>query len=171
MRAAKQRKATPTPSSVRYDRIKTAQNPVRTKAQATTALPAQQVSTGDLSVDVVGAATGQTVTQGRNTFVGGVSTTTLRRTVIDQMIRDAGWVENDYHKEIAGKKVYVVVAKAPDKNNVVQSRTYYFTESNGRIYRVAARASANANESAQKRSEEAIRSLERAARPQQAQNQ
>jgi hypothetical protein len=129
------------------------------------------VVSGDLSVDVVGAAIGQTVTKGRNTAVGGVSTTTLRRTVIDQMIRDNGWVENDYHKEIGGKKVYVVVAKAPDKNNAVQSRTYYFTESNGRIYRVATRSPQGSTESASKRSEDAIRSLDNAAKPQQARKQ
>ena len=174
MRLAKKKAAQSTPASARYSRIKTAPsaapNQVRTRVQSPNAVPVQQVATGDVSVDVFGVATGQTVTKGRNTLLGGVSTTTLRRTVIDQMIQDSGWVENDYHKEIAGKKVYVVVAKAPDQNNRVQSRTYYFTESNGRIYRVATRSSESADESAQKRSEEAIRSLERAARPQQARN-
>ncbi len=33
------------------------------------------------------------------------------------MIQENGWVENDFQKEIGGKKVYVVVAKAPDTNN------------------------------------------------------
>jgi hypothetical protein len=131
----------------------------------------EYTASGDVSVEVFGSAVGETVTKGRNTMVGGVSTTMLRRTVIDQMIRESGWVENDYQKEVDGKKVYVVVAKAPDKNNNVRAKTYYFTESNGKIYRVAATAKQSTPETASKESEDAIRRLEGAAAPpQQAKN-
>jgi hypothetical protein len=129
-----------------------------------------QAASGEVSMDVIGSAIGETVTRGRNTAVGGVSTTALRRTVIDQMIRESGWVENDFQKEVDGKKVYVVVAKAPDKNNRIQAKTYYFTESGGRIYRVAASSVDESTDVVQKRSEDAIRNLDKSAKPQQAQN-
>ena len=169
-RKAKVRRSRPVSSSARAKRIAAAKNVAAAKRRPAAAQMPKQVS-GDVSVEVVGASVGETVTRGRNTTLGGVSTTMLRRTVIDQMIRDNGWVENDYHKEIAGKKVYVVEAKAPDKNNRVQSRRYYFTESNGRIYRVATRSSQNGGETADKRSEDMIRALDRAAKPQQARKQ
>ena len=112
-----------------------------------------------VSLEVVGAAVGATRTKGRNTAVGGVSTVALRRTIIDQMIRENGWVENDYHKRVGNKRVYVVVAKAPDRYNRIQTRTFYFTESNGRIYRVSGRASPGSSESIVRKSENMIRSL------------
>ncbi len=57
-------------------------------------------------------------------MVGGVSTSSLRRNVIDKMMREDGWVVNDYQKDINGKKVYVVVAQSSVKG-VVQSRLFY----------------------------------------------
>ena len=126
---------------------------------------------GMVSLEVIGPAVGETVATGRRRTLAGVSTTTLRRTVIDQMIRDNGWVENDYHKDVAGNKVYVVVAKAPDKKNRVQARTYYFAESNGRIYRVSSRAPDDSSDEAAKQSEQMIRSLQVKQRTQQALNQ
>lgn len=127
---------------------------------------------GDVSLEVVGPAVGETSISGRNKTVGGVSTTTLRRTVIDKMIQENGWVENDYTKDVNGKQVYVVIAKSADRNNRVQSRTFYFTESNGQIYRVSAKAPENSSEQVVKKSEKVIQSLQKPdERPQQAQNQ
>lgn len=178
IRAKKNRKPAKASSSVRANRIRSTSAkvaPPRVVApprmdEAPVAGPLVVQSTSEFSVEVVGAKVGETVTRGRNTLVGGVSTTTLRRTVIDQMIRENGWVENDYQKELGGKKVYVVIAKAPDRNNNVQMRTYYFTESNGRIYRVATKSPQDSTEQANKKSEEMIRSLDQASRPQQAKN-
>lgn len=90
---------------------------------------------GSASITVVGAATGEDT--GRAKTISGVSTSSLRRTVIDQMIRENGWVVNDYQKEVGGKKVYVVVAQAPGSGGQTQSRMFYFTEVDGRIYSVA----------------------------------
>ncbi len=115
---------------------------------------------GSASLTVLGPATGQTVTGWRNSSVGGVPTTALRRTVIDQMIRENGWVENDYQKEIAGKSVYVVVAKSADSNNRVESRTYYFTEANGRIYSLATKSSKEDSEKIVRQSEKVLESLQ-----------
>ena len=53
------------------------------------------------------------------------------------MIRENGWVVNDYQKEVGGKKVYVVVAQSPGLGGQMQSRMFYFTEVDGRIYSVA----------------------------------
>ena len=73
----------------------------------------------------------------RSKTVGGVATSSLRRTVIDQMLREEGWVVNDYQKEVGGRKVFVVVAQSASKSGVVQSHLFYFTEADGQIYRVA----------------------------------
>lgn len=90
---------------------------------------------GSASITVVGAASGED--NGRAKSLSGVSTSSLRRTVIDQMIRENGWVVNDYQKEVGGKKVYVVVAQSPGLGGMTQSRMFYFTEVDGRIYSVA----------------------------------
>ena len=90
---------------------------------------------GSASITVVGAASGED--NNRSKTLSGVSTSSLRRTVIDQMIRENGWVVNDYQKEVSGKKVYVVVAQAPGVGGQVQSRMFYFTEVDGRIFSVA----------------------------------
>lgn len=90
---------------------------------------------GSASITVVGAASGED--NGRAKSISGVSTSSLRRTVIDQMIRENGWVVNDYQKEVGGKKVYIVVAQSPGLSGQTQSRMFYFTEVDGRIYSVA----------------------------------
>ncbi len=170
IRLAQKKRYDNTPASVRYQRIERIESmqsapQIRMQSSPQTQLQQDLITSGDVLVEVFGAAVGETVTKGRNTMVGGVSTTMLRRTVIDQMIRESGWVENDYQKEVDGKKVYVVVAKAPDKNNNVRAKTYYFTESNGKIYKVAATSKQNTPETANKESEDAIRRLEGAAAP------
>ena len=66
---------------------------------------------GTAAISVVGPANGETVDSGRNRAVGGVPTSALRREVINRMVRENGWVVNDYQKEVGNKKVYVVVAQ------------------------------------------------------------
>ncbi|QYO68132.1 hypothetical protein [Leptolyngbya sp. 7M] len=123
---------------------------------------------GSAAITVVGPAMGETVTSGRNRTVGGVATTSLRREVINQMIRENGWVVNDYQKEIGGKPVYVVVAQSQAPGGRVQSRMFYFTESNGRIYSVATNSSAETAEKVAEETEKVIRSLQSPGRVQQA---
>jgi hypothetical protein len=88
-------------------------------------------------LSVMGNASGETVDLGRHRTIGGVPTTTLRRGVIDRMVREQGWVVNDYQREMGGRSVYVVVAQSPAKDGSIQSRNYYFTESDGHIYNLA----------------------------------
>ncbi len=111
---------------------------------------------GSASISVVGPAVSGS---GGYKTVGGVSTAALRRDVIDRMIRENGWVVNDYQKDIAGQSVYVVEAQSQAKNGAVQSRMFYFTEVDGRIYSVATNSPAKESERLADESEKVINSL------------
>jgi hypothetical protein len=113
---------------------------------------------GTASISDVGPVTGED--SGRKTL-GGVPTSALRRTVIDKMVREEGWVVNDFQKEINGQKVYVVVAQSPSKGGGIQSRIFYFTESNGRIYSLATNSSVESAEKLAKDSERILNSFRR----------
>lgn len=113
---------------------------------------------GSASISVVGPATGETVDAGRNRTVGGVPTSALRREVINRMIRENGWVVNDYQKSIGNRSVYVVVAQSQTGGRV-QSRMFYFTEADGRIYSVATNSAAEAADRIAEESEKVIFSL------------
>jgi hypothetical protein len=118
---------------------------------------------GSAAIAVVGPAMnadGQTVSA-KNKSVGGVPTTSLRSTVIDRMIKEQGWVVNDYQKEIGGKKVYVVVAQSPGLGGSIQSRIFYFTEVEGRIYSVSTSSPNTSTERIVQESEKVIDSLQR----------
>lgn len=119
---------------------------------------------GSASISVVGPAVGES-TGGRNKMVGGVATTALRREVIDRMIRENGWVVNDYQKEISGQQVYVVVAQSQAKNGGIQSRMFYFTEVDGKIYNVATNSPVQESERLAEESEKVINSLKNRVRP------
>lgn len=117
---------------------------------------------GSASIAVVGPAMNSegTITA-KNKSVGGVPTTSLRSTVIDRMIREQGWVVNDFQKEIGGKKVYVVVAQSPGAGGAIQSRMFYFTEVEGRIYSVSTSSPNDSSERLVQESEKVIDSLQR----------
>ena len=112
---------------------------------------------GSAAISVVGPAMNENA--GHNKTVGGVPQASLRRTVIDRMVRENGWVVNDYQKEVGGKKVYVVVAQTQD-GSTTQNRMFYFTEVEGRIYSVATNAPTDAAERLAEESEKVINSLQ-----------
>lgn len=120
---------------------------------------------GSASISVVGPAMGDGSNYGRNKTVGGVATTALRRDVIDKMIRENGWVVNDYQKEISGQQVYVVVAQSQAKNGSVQSRMFFFTEVDGKIYSVSTNSPVHEQERLAEESEKVINSLKSRVRP------
>ncbi|MEO7674720.1 MAG: hypothetical protein ABIU09_11670 [Pyrinomonadaceae bacterium] len=120
---------------------------------------------GSAAISVVGPAMGETVDTGRNRAVGGVPTTSLRREVINRMVRENGWVVNDFQKDIGGKNVYVVVAQSQGTGGRVHSRMFYFTEVDGRIYSVATNSQADAAERIAEESEKVIFSLQNGVRP------
>lgn len=116
---------------------------------------------GSAAITVVGPAVGED----NNKAIGGVAVTALRRTVIDRMIKEGGWVVNDYQKAVGNKKVYVVVAKSASANGAVQSRLFYFTEADGRIYSVATNAPNDDSRRLEEESEKAVISLQRRTQP------
>ena len=118
---------------------------------------------GSASISVVGPA----VASGENgrKSVGGVATSALRRDVIDRMIRENGWVVNDYQKDVNGQPVYVVVAQSQAKGGQVQSRMFYFTEVDGRIYSVATNSAVDQSERLAEESEKVMNSRKNKARP------
>ena len=118
---------------------------------------------GSASITVVGPSVGQG--SNRDKSVGGVATSSLRREVIDRMIRENGWVVNDYQKQIGGQPVYVVVAQSQAKGGQVQSRMFYFTEVNGHIYSVATNSPVDQSERLAEESEKVINSLKSRVRP------
>jgi len=123
---------------------------------------------GSADLKVVSQAIGPDDDAGqRSKSVGGVSTVALRRTVIDKMLKEQGWVVNDYQKEISGKKVYVVVAQSPN-GSAMRSRIFYFMEADGRVYSLATSAPAEASEKLAQDSEKVLGSLNRISRPVQA---
>ncbi len=123
---------------------------------------------GSADLKIVSPAMGEDTDGGqRIRSVGGVSTVALRRTVIDKMIKDNGWVVNDFQKEVDGKKVYVVLAQSPGAGGV-QSRVFYFMEADGKVYSLATSAPAETAEKIAQDSEKVLNSLHRLSRPVQA---
>lgn len=118
---------------------------------------------GSASISVVGPAL--MPGESNRKSVGGVATTALRRDVIDRMIRENGWVVNDYQKNIAGQPVYVVVAQSQARNGQIQSRMFYFAEVDGKIYSVATNAAVQEAERLADESEKVINSLKSRVRP------
>ena len=93
--------------------------------------------------NAVGGGTVAATPAARRRALSGVPFAALRRMVIDKMIASGGWVVNDFEREISGRRVYVVLAQtaAPNDRRVPQqSWTFYFTESEGRIYNIVSNA-------------------------------
>jgi hypothetical protein len=121
-------------------------------------------ASGSATISVVGSAAPQFSDtpngRGQQKTLGGVPVTNFRRVVIDRMIREEGWVVNDYVKEIGGKKVFVVVAQTPALNGQpAQTKVFYFTESGGRIMSVATSSTADSADRVAADSEKVIESL------------
>jgi hypothetical protein len=72
--------------------------------------------------------------------VGGVPVSALRRTVIDRMVAEGGWVTNDIIEESHGRRVFVVLAQTGTPGAPARSWTFYFTEIDGRVYSLATTA-------------------------------
>ncbi len=113
-------------------------------------------------VAVANPSTDTALSRRKNSTLSGVPFSALRRTVIDRMIKEGGWVVNDFQREIDGRKVFVVQAQTPassDGRTPSQSQTYYFTEVDGRIYSLATAAPAGASERVAAGSEKVVASF------------
>lgn len=96
----------------------------------------------------------------RRQMLGGVSFSELRRMVIDKMIAAGGWVNNDYEREVAGHRVFIVTAQTPaDGRSQDKIWNSYFTEVNGRIYSLTTEASLQSSERMAAEAEKFIVSL------------
>lgn len=118
---------------------------------------------GSAQLSVVGAAMPQPEmipAKMRDKILGGVSVSSLRRTVIDKMIREEGWIVNDYQRDVNGKKVFVVVAQT-NGGGAINSRLFYFTEVGGRIYSLSTNAPNDYSDKIAADSEEFIQKLQR----------
>jgi hypothetical protein len=73
----------------------------------------------------------------RGKTIGGLSVAALRRTVIDRMVAEGGWVTNDVIREVHGRRVFVVAAETGAPGAPAKSWTFYFTEIDGRVYSLA----------------------------------
>ncbi len=122
-----------------------------------------QTGQATLSVVAMANSSGDGISkrsQGRT--LSGVPVAALRRTVIDRMIKEGGWVVNDFQREIAGRRVFVVQAQTPastDGRTPSQSQTYYFTEVDGRIYSLATAAPVGASDRMASGSEQVVASF------------
>ncbi|HYH84883.1 MAG TPA: hypothetical protein VEX60_05325 [Pyrinomonadaceae bacterium] len=77
---------------------------------------------------------------GRTKSVGGMPVTALRRTVINKMVAEGGWVTNDVVQEMHGRRVFVVIAQTGAPGAPAKSWAFYFTEIDGRVYSLATTA-------------------------------
>jgi len=87
------------------------------------------------AAELAGAPTGA-----RAKSVGGTPVTALRRTVIDRMVAEGGWVTNDFVQDMHGRRVFVVLAQTGAPGAPAQSWAFYFTEVDGRVYSLATTA-------------------------------
>ncbi|MCU1268416.1 MAG: hypothetical protein JWM21_4734 [Acidobacteria bacterium] len=88
-------------------------------------------------------------------MLSGISFAELRRSVIDKMITAGGWVNNDFEREVGGRRVFVVTAQTPAEGRSPEKAwNFYFTEVKGRIYSLATEANL---QSAQRMAAEAER--------------
>ncbi len=91
-------------------------------------------------VVLTGAGAAADVISPRSKTLGGVALAALRRTVIERMIAEGGWVSNDLEREFQGRRVYVVVAQTGRGGVARESWTFYFTEIDGQLYSLATTA-------------------------------
>ncbi len=100
------------------------------EAQATLAVVAVSPTNAD-----------QVIGREQRRMLGGVTFTDLRRSVIDRMISNGGWVVNDRQREIGGHRVFEVIAQTPSTSDgkPEQLWNFYFTEINGRVYSLTTR--------------------------------
>lgn len=98
----------------------------------------------------------------RKQLLAGVPFSELRRAVIDRMVMSNGFVTNDMEREIAGRRVYVVLAQtaaSADGRTPEQFLTFYFTEFEGRIYSLGVAASRETADRLNAEAEQVLNSL------------
>ncbi len=95
----------------------------------------------------------------RSKSIGTTSLAALRRMVIEQMVAEGGWVTNDVVREIKGRRVFIVTARTGGQGAAGKSLTFYFTEIDGRIYRLATSTPVEFNATVSDSSEQVMAAL------------
>jgi hypothetical protein len=143
--------ALPFPDGVYRDGALTMALPVGWSAGATTKgassfriAPPNGTSEAQATLAVVAVAPAnaeQFIGREQRRMLGGITFTDLRRSVIDKMITNGGWVVNDRQREIGGHRVFEVIAQTPATSDgkPEQLWNFYFTEINGRVYSLTTR--------------------------------
>lgn len=108
---------------------------------------------------VSGPSAAQDVITPRTKLLGGVALPVLRRTIIDRMIIEGGWVTNDLEREIEGRRVYVVVAQKGEGGVARESLAFYFTEVEGRLYSLSTNAPVDSSAAVAADSEQLLTTL------------
>ena len=99
------------------------------------------------------------VSDARSKTFGGVPVTLLRRTVINRMVAEGGWVINDVQRQFGERRVFVVTAQTIAAGGERRAWTFYFTESDGQVYSLATNAPAEFADTLAAESEQAIVAL------------
>jgi len=126
----------------------------------------QQIGSAQLAVVAPAIPNGDDTTseKSRSRTLGGVPITSLRRTVIDRMIKENGYIVNDYQREVGGKRVFVVVAQTQN-GGATQSKLFYFTEVEGRIFSLATDSANDFSDKLAADSEKVLSAMHRKAQP------
>ncbi len=95
----------------------------------------------------------------RGKTFGGVPVALLRRTVINRMVAEGGWVTNDVQRQFGERRVFVVTAQSMAAGGERRVWTFYFTESDGQVYSLATNAPAEFADTLAAESEQAVVAL------------
>ncbi|HEX9918928.1 MAG TPA: hypothetical protein VGA87_07165 [Pyrinomonadaceae bacterium] len=98
-------------------------------------------------------------TDARSKTFGGIPVALLRRTVINRMVAEGGWVTNDVQRQFGERRVLVVTAQSIAAGGERRAWTFYFTESDGQVYSLATNAPAEFADTLAAESEQAIVAL------------
>ncbi|MDQ1559117.1 MAG: hypothetical protein QOD32_2177 [Pyrinomonadaceae bacterium] len=105
------------------------------------------------------AAADSSVSDARSKTFGGVPVALLRRTVINRMVAEGGWVTNDVQRQLGERRVFVVTAQSVAANGERRAWMFYFTESDGQVYSLATNAPAEFADALAVESEQAVVAL------------
>jgi hypothetical protein len=96
------------------------------------------------------------VADARSKNFGAVPVSLLRRTVINQMVAEGGWVLNDVQRQFGERRVLVITAQSITAGGEHRAWTFYFTESDGQVYSLATNAPVEFADALAAESEQAV---------------
>lgn len=76
----------------------------------------------------------------RSKNFGGIPVTLLRRTIINRMVAEGGWVTNDVQRQLGERRVLIVTAQSIAAGGERRAWAFYFIESAGQVFSLATNA-------------------------------